>query len=226
MLRTLLKTATLLEALTRHCARSPQVNLPLQMCATACAESIVGGCTATEFSKAALRLEFPAVIQSPWSGPPAAEGARQGEPVKRGLSLSAAADSDSLPASALLAAVALRATPRLWSSEPSPEMVQTDLTLLQSLFQGVFSAAMPFMAILAPLRQLRRALERHWVRNGPGCVGPGMQGEGRDDRNRGALLNVLVFFADTSLLPRHGSSTHRPRRPGCVTNCTSTSPHW
>jgi hypothetical protein len=160
LLRTLLKTTALLEALTRYCARCPQVNLPLQLCATACTEAIVGGCTAAEFSKSSLRLDFPAVIHAPWIAPPPQGGAQ----LHRGLNLCPAADSDSLPASALLAAVALRSSPRLWCSDVSLEVLETDLALLKTLFQAVLKAPMPFMAILAPLRQLRRALERHWVR--------------------------------------------------------------
>lgn len=119
----------------------------------------MGGCTAAEFSKSSLRLDFPAVIHAPWIAPPPQGGAQ----LHRGLNLCPAADSDSVPASALLTAVALRSSPRLWCSDVSPEILETDLALLNTLFQAVFKAPMPFMAILAPLRQLRRALERHWV---------------------------------------------------------------
>lgn len=155
--RCLLQALVLLEALARYCTRKTDLCRALQGCVVACAQAFARACLPQELTKANLRVDFPATIL-----PSAVAAGTSGSAVQ------AARDCASVSAGGVLAAVVLRGSPLLWFEHVQRPQVEAELQFFDWLFGAVLQAPTPLIAILAPLRQLKQALDRHWVQRWEG----------------------------------------------------------
>lgn len=149
----------MLEALARWCNLRLPLQIPLRACIMSCVTAVCAAMTPEELLSPTLRQDYPFAVQADRAGAGFA-----GQMVLSSI-IDPVSDSVSLPPLGLLAAVALRASLKLWSRTTSLMGRNQDVQLISKLVSAALASHEPWVAVLFPLRQLRACLQQHQVRH-------------------------------------------------------------